>query len=93
MLARHQDNRARSQSRQSLEAVAALLNGQCHTDDELLTIATIRRESQIDLSNVEIKDLICEAIEEEWGPVDVLGRLVALDDGSDGIRQNGCPPR
>lgn len=77
----------------SLEAVESLLSAGCGMGEQLLLIAALRRDSQIDLSDAEIKDLICEAIEEGWTPDDALARLVALNDGSDGIRSADCCPR
>ena len=77
----------------SLEAIASLLGDACGVGQQLMLIAAIRRETQIDLSDAEIKDLICEAIEESWTPEATLAQLVALDDGSDGIRGVDCCPR
>lgn len=74
----------------SLEAIESLLAGGCGMGQQLMLIAAIRRDSRIDLSDAEIKDLICEAIEEGWSPETTLTRLVALDDGSDGIRGADC---
>jgi hypothetical protein len=93
MFSSHHERHALPQSSRMVEAVTALLNGRCDAADETTKIAAIRRESRIDLSDAEIKDLIYEAIEEGWGPDHVLGRLVDLDDGSDGIRRTGFPPR
>lgn len=80
-------------SEAAVEAVAALLGGECGMGQQLMLIAAIRRETRIDLSDAEIKDLICEAIEEGWAAEATLARLVALDAGSDGIRGVDCCPR
>jgi len=85
--------RPEASSSASLEAIASLLGGDCGMGQQLMLIAAIRREMRIDLSDVEIKDLICEAIEEGWTAEAALTRLVALDDGSDGIRGVDCSPR
>jgi len=77
----------------AVEAVAALLGGECGMGQQLMLIAAIRRETQIDLSDAEIKDLFCEAIEEGWTAETTLARLAALDAGSDGIRGIDCCPR
>lgn len=77
----------------SLAAVASMMDSPSDMGQQLLLIAAIRRHSRIDLSDAEIKDLICEAIEEGWQPAETLARLVALDDGSDGIRSSECCPR
>lgn len=85
--------RADELSSASLAAIAALLAADCGVGQQLMLIAAIRRETRIDLSDAEIKDLICEAIEEGWTPDATLARLVALDAGSDGIRGADCCPR
>jgi len=85
--------RADDLSSASLAAIAALLAADCGVGQQLMLIAAIRRDTRIDLSDAEIKDLICEAIEEGWTPDATLARLVALDAGSDGIRGADCYPR
>ena len=77
----------------AVEAVTALLGGECGMGQQLMLIAAIRRETQIDLSDAEIKDLFCEALEEDWTAETTLARLTALDAGSDGIRGVDCCPR
>lgn len=77
----------------AIAAVAAFLGEECDMGRQLMLIAIIRRETRIDLSDAEIKDLVCEAIEEGWTAETTLARLVALDAGSDGIRGTDCCPR
>jgi hypothetical protein len=77
----------------AVAAVASLLGEDCGMGQQLMFIAAIRRDTRIDLSDAEIKDLVCEAIEEGWTAETTLARLVALDAGSDGIRGVDCCPR
>ena len=53
----------------------------------------IRRDTDIDLSDSEIKEIFCEAIEDELEPMTILQELLRADSGSEGTSPSSLRPR
>jgi hypothetical protein len=77
----------------ALGAIKAWLAGDFCCGEEKLLILAIRRDTDIDLSDSEIKEIFFEAIEDEREPMGVLQELIRADNGSEGISPSSLKPR
>lgn len=77
----------------ALGSIEAWLAGNfCYGEENVLMLA-IRRSTDIDLSDSEIKEILFEAIEDERTPMDVLRELIQADKGSEGMSPASLKPR
>jgi hypothetical protein len=77
----------------ALGAIKALLAGDFDYGEENILMLAIRRGTDIDLSDREIKEIFCEAVEDEREPSDVLQELIRADNGSEGMSPSSLSPR
>lgn len=77
----------------ALAAIKAWLTRAFAYDDEHVLITAIRRELVLDLSDVEIKDVLYEAAGNERLPIEALRRLLVADRGSEGSSPSSLKPR
>lgn len=77
----------------ALAAIKAWLTRAFAYDDEHVLITAIRRELVLDLSDVEIKDVLYEAADNERLPIEALRRLLLADRGSEGMSPSSQKPR
>ena len=68
----------------ALGAIKAWLAGDFGYGEENILMLAIRRDTDIDLSDREIKEIFCEAIEDELEPMTILHQLLKADSGSEG---------
>ncbi len=64
----------------------------CSGEEKILILA-IRRDTDIDLSDSQIKEILFEAIEDEREPLRVLQELIRADNGSEGMSPSSLKPR
>jgi hypothetical protein len=83
----------RLQALDALGAITAWLAGDFGYSEEHILIHAIRRDTDIDLSDSEIKEIFCEAIEDVREPMDILQELVRADSGSEGMSPSSLKPR
>ena len=69
----------RLQALDALGAITAWLAGDFGYGEENILMLAIRRDTDIDLSDREIKEIFCEAIEDEREPMHVLHELIRAD--------------
>jgi hypothetical protein len=87
------DRFERLETLDALGAIEAWLAGDfCHGEENLLMLA-MRRSTDIDLSDSEIKEILFEAIEDERTPLDILQELIQADKGSEGMSPSSLKPR
>lgn len=77
----------------AMAAIKAWLTRAFAYDDEHVLITAIRRELVLDLSDVEIKDVLYEAADNERLPIEALRRLLVADRGSEGMSPSSLKPR
>jgi hypothetical protein len=77
----------------ALGAVRAWLAGDFCSGEEKILILAIRRDTDIDLSDSQIKEIFFEAIEDEREPLGVLQELIRADNGSEGMSPSSLKPR
>ena len=77
----------------ALGAIKAWLSGDCDYAEENILMLAIRRDTDIDLSDCEIKEIFHEAIEDEIEPMTILQQLLMADSGSEGISPSSLRPR
>ena len=77
----------------ALGAIKAWLAGDFGCGEENILMLAIRRDTDIDLSDSEIKEIFCEAIEDEREPMDVFQDLIRADSGSEGMSPSSLKPR
>jgi hypothetical protein len=77
----------------ALGAIKAWLAGDFGCGEENILMLAIRRDTDIDLSDSEIKEIFCEAIEDEREPMDVFQELIRADSGSEGMSPSSLKPR
>ena len=77
----------------ALGAIKAWLSGDFSYGEENILMLAIRKDTDIDLSDSEIKDIFCEAIEDDRKPMDVLQELLRADSGSEGMSPSSLKPR
>lgn len=77
----------------ALAAIKAWLTRAFAYDDEHVLITAIRRDLVLDLSDVEIKDVLYDAVENERTPMLVLRQLLDADRGSEGLSPTSFKPR
>lgn len=77
----------------ALGAIKRWLAGDFGCGEEKLLMLAIRRDTHIDLSDSEIKEIFCEAMEDGRGPVHVLQELIRADSGSEGMSPSVLKPR
>ena len=77
----------------AIGAIKAWIAGDFSCGEESLFSLAIRRDTGIDLSDSEIKDVICDAIDDDLKPLDVLEHLLKADVGSEGINPSSLNPR
>lgn len=77
----------------ALAAIKAWLAGDFGYGEENILILAIRRDTDIDLSDSEIKEIFCEAIEDDREPMHVLQELIRADRGSEGMSPSSLKPR
>jgi hypothetical protein len=89
----HNDPFDRLESLDALGAIKAWLAGDVGYGEENVLMLAIRRDTGIDLSDSEIKEIFCEAIEDEREPMHVLQELIRADCSSEGISPSSLRPR
>lgn len=77
----------------ALAAIKAWLARAFAYDDEHVLITAIRRDLVLDLSDVEIKDVLFDAVENERNPMDVLRQFLDADSSSEGMSPSALKPR
>ena len=77
----------------ALGAIKAWLAGDFGYGEENILMLAIRRDTDIDLSDSEIKEIFCEAIEDDREPMDILLELLRADSGSEGMSPSSLKPR
>jgi hypothetical protein len=77
----------------ALAAIKAWLGRAFAYDDEHVLITAIRRDLVLALSDVEIKDILFAAVENERTPMLVLRQLLDADKGSEGMTRSTLKPR
>ena len=77
----------------ALGAIKAWLAGDFGHGEENILMLAIRRGTDIDLSDSEIKEIFCEAIEDEREPMRVLQELIRADSSSEGMSPSSLRPR
>jgi hypothetical protein len=77
----------------ALAAITAWLSRDFAYDEEHLLILAIRRNLVLDLSDVEIKDVLYEAAENERLATEAIRRLLVADRGSEGLVRSTLKPR
>jgi hypothetical protein len=93
MKPKHNDRFDRLESLDALGAIKAWLAGDVGYGEENALMLAIRRDTGIDLSDSEIKEIFCEAIEDEREPMHVLQQLIRADCSSEGISPSSLRPR
>lgn len=61
----------------SIDAVRAWLDGDFGIGDEPAMIAAIRKDTRVSLSDDEITDIVCDAMDDGWDAAACLERLAA----------------
>jgi hypothetical protein len=84
---------SRSETLDALGAIKAWLAGDFGYGEENVLMLAIRRDAGIDLSDSEIKEVVCEAIEDEREPMLVLQELIRADSSSEGMSPSSLRPR
>ena len=77
----------------ALTAVKAWLGRAFAYDEEHGLITAIRRDLVLDLADVEIKDVLYDAVENEQTPMFVVRQLLDADKGSEGVTRTALKPR
>jgi hypothetical protein len=77
----------------ALAAITAWLSRDFAFDEEHVLILAIRRNLVLDLSDVEIKDVLYEAAENERLATEAIRRLLVADRGSEGLVRSTLKPR
>jgi len=77
----------------ALAAIKAWLAGDFGYGEENILMLAIRRDTDIDLSDSEIKEIFCEAIADDREPMDILQELIRADSGSEGMSPSSLKPR
>jgi hypothetical protein len=77
----------------ALGAIKAWLAGDYGYAEENILMLAIRRDTDIDLSDSEIKEIFCEAIEDELEPMTILHQLLKADSGSEGTSPSSLKPQ
>ena len=77
----------------ALAAITAWLSRDFAFDEEHVLILAIRRNLVLDLSDVEIKDVLYEAAEHERLATEAIRRLLVADRGSKGLVRSTLKPR
>jgi len=77
----------------ALAAIKAWLAGDFGYGEENILMLAIRRDTDINLSDSEIKEIFCEAIEDGREPIDILQELIRSDSGSEGMSPSALKPR
>ena len=62
-------------------------------DEEHVLITAIRRDLVLDLSDVEIKDVLYEVADNERLPIEALRRLLVADKGCEELGRSSLRPR
>jgi hypothetical protein len=93
MKPKNNDPSDRLETLDALGAIKAWLTGDFSYGEENILMLAIRRETDIDLSDSEIKEIFCEAVEDERQPLYVLQELIRADSGSEGISPSSLRPR
>jgi len=76
-----------------LAAIAAWLSRDFAHDEERFLIAAIRRVLGLELSDVEIKDVLYDSEDTESDALETLRRLLVADRGRADANQSGVKPR
>lgn len=87
----HVDNRI--ERLDAIEAAEAWLARNFAHDEEIVLITAIRRSLVLDLSDVEIKEVLYHAAENECSGADVVRDLLDADKGSEGMSRSSLKPR
>jgi hypothetical protein len=77
----------------ALAAIKAWLTRAFAYDEEHVLITAIRRDLVLDLSDVEIKDVLYEAADNDRLPIEALRRLLVADKGSVGLGRSSLKAR
>jgi hypothetical protein len=77
----------------ALAATTAWLSRDFAYDEEHLLILAIRRNLVLDLSDVEIKNVLYEAAEHERLATEAIRRLLVADRGSEVLSRSSLKPR
>jgi hypothetical protein len=77
----------------ALGAIKAWLSGDFDHAAEHILMLAIRRDTDIDLSDCEIKEILYEAVEDELEPMEILHQLLRADSGSEGMSPSSIKPR
>jgi hypothetical protein len=93
MKPRGDDPRGRLETLDALGAIKAWLAGDFCCGEEKILMLVIRRDTDIDLSDSEIKEILFEAIEDERESIVVLEELIRADNGSEGLSPSSLRPR
>jgi hypothetical protein len=93
MKSKNNDPCDRLENLDALAAIKAWLAGDFGYGEENVLILAIRRDTDIDLSDSEIKEIFCEAIEDDRAPMDILQELIRADSGSEGMSPSSLKPR
>jgi hypothetical protein len=70
------DRFERLRALQPIDAVRAFLEGEFGIGDEPAIIEAIQRDPRVPLSDDEVMDALCKAMDEELGPDACLARMV-----------------
>ena len=87
------DPLGRLETLDALGAIKAWLAGDFDYGEEKILMLSIRRDTGIDLSDSEIKEIFCEAVEDEREPLRVLQELIRADSSSEGMSPSSLRPR
>ena len=77
----------------ALAAIKAWLTRAFAYDEEHVLITAIRRDLVLDLSDVEIKNVLYEAAEHERLATEAIRRLLVADRGSEVLSRSSLKPR
>jgi hypothetical protein len=77
----------------ALASIKAWLTRAFAYDEEHVLITAIRRDLVLDLSDVEIKDVLYEAADNDRLPIEALRRLLVADKGSVGLGRSSLKAR